>query len=68
MTNAQVNACCCSSPDCARWGCQANRPSPPAPPYYQQGGLLGVSPEATAINNLAEAIRELANAIKEPTP
>ena len=29
-------ACCCSSPDCLRWGCQANRPQPPSQTVYHQ--------------------------------
>lgn len=70
VSNGQMSACQCSSPECARWGCQANRqaPYPTTVTHQWAHSQFGPSEEARAMNNLADAMRELAAVLKEKTP
>lgn len=58
--------CLCYSSDCNRYGCARHRnPYPPAPAPSLPSQLP--SWDAQAINNLADAIRELARALAGKT-
>jgi hypothetical protein len=67
----------CANVECARYGCRQSRPpaqhwpmtnGPPTSPFRYPANSLNPAAEVDAINNLANAIRELAAALSSTRP